>query len=69
MLILKDTFQDENFLSTAMRVAREDAAASIAHDRCGARDFIANAKQHPPIDAGRRTGYPIHFRGMNEDRP
>src|SRR5262249_37530741 len=67
MLVLKDTFQNQNFFATTVRMTREGPAASIAHDRCGTRDLAANAKQHAPINAGRRTGDPIDFRGMNED--
>src|SRR5262249_13640969 len=68
VLVLKDALPDQKLLSTPLRMTREGAATRGAPPRRGASDFTANAKQHAPVYAGRRTGDPIHFRGMNEDR-
>src|SRR5262249_8978924 len=55
VFVLKDAVEDDDLLAAAVRMAGERAAWRVSYDRRRARHLVANAEQHAPIDASRRT--------------
>src|SRR6516164_5234751 len=68
MFVLKYPIQHQELLTAAMHMRREVAVWSVADDRSGARDLVAHAVQHAPMNTGHRGGNPVE-RGCVDARP
>src|SRR5262249_53136677 len=65
MLVLKDAFEDEEFLAAGMDVRREGTLRCIAHDRRRPGDLVTEAIEHAALDARHRRGLPRQPGGMD----
>src|SRR5208337_3465311 len=67
MLVLEDAVKDQELLAAAVSMRGETTVRRVPDDRGGARHLIANAIQHPAVDAFHRRGDPWKPRGMDRD--
>src|SRR5579871_920528 len=67
MLVLKNAVEDDEFLATAVGMARKGAGRRIAHDRGGAGLLLADTKQHAPVNTRRGAGNPVLPGCMNDN--
>ena len=65
MLVLEDAIQDQKLLAAAVCMCGEAAARCVADDRSGARDLIADAIEHAPLDTWDRRRHPGEARGVD----
>ena len=54
MLVLKNAFQDDEFLTTTMGVLRKGTALCVADDARRARDFVTDAVEHTAVHTRHR---------------
>ena len=67
MVVLDAPVKDQELLAAAVNMPRDMAMRCVPDDRGGARYLIADAIQHPPVDAFDRRGDPGKPRGMRRD--
>jgi hypothetical protein len=65
MLVLEHAVEHKELLTAVVHVHGEVAGGCIADDRCRARDLIADAVEHAPVNARHRRRHPVEPARVN----